>query len=243
MKSSTVFRLGLTAGLAGLLAGGLPAGAAGTPQVTVGSPSVPGTIKNFQLVGHTDLGNRGMNSPIALAGKCAYLGDRSVTASRPNAGIAIVDISKPSAPRQVGTIPAHKGSTQRELRADVGLGLLVVEDYSTSIGGASTSYSGNDLQTYDISKDCTKPKLLSTYDYGPRAPHEFFLWKDPKHPGRVLAYVTHAFYAPDLTVIDLTDPTSPKLVSAFMLPQEVASGSSDVVGTQNPASYIHSIAV
>jgi hypothetical protein len=243
VKSSTVARLGLTAALTGLLVSGLPAGAAGTPQVTIGSPSVPGTIKNFQVVGHTDLGNRGMNSPIALAGKCAYLGDRSVTAARPNAGIAIVDISKPSAPRQVGIIPAHKGSTQRELRADVGLGLLVVEDYSTSIGGASTTYSGNDLQTYDISKDCTKPKLLSTYDYGVRAPHEFFLWKDPKHPGRVLAYVTHAFYAPDLTVIDLTDPTAPKLVSAFMLPQEVASGSTDVVGTQNPASYIHSIAV
>ena len=243
MKSTTVVRLGLTAALAGLLAGGLPAGAAGAPQVTVGSPSVPGTTKNFQVVGHTDLGNRGMNSPIALAGRCAYLGDRSVTAARPNAGIAIVDVSTPSAPRQVGLIPARKGSTQRELRADLGLGLLVVEDYSTSIGGASASYSGNDLQVYDIAKDCTKPKLLSTYDYGARAPHEFFLWKDPKHPGRVLAYVTHAFYAPDLTVIDLTDPTAPKLVSAFMLPQEVASGTGDVVDTQNPASYIHSIAV
>src|ERR671921_1421067 len=102
MKSSTVLRLGLTAALAGLFAGGLPAGAAGTAQVTVGSPSVPGTIKNFQLVGHTDLGNRGMNSPIALAGKCAYLGDRSYAATpRKNAGIAIVDISNPADPRQV----------------------------------------------------------------------------------------------------------------------------------------------
>ncbi|MDX6200046.1 MAG: hypothetical protein QOJ79_3197, partial [Actinomycetota bacterium] len=110
MKSTTALRLGLVAGLSGLLVSGLPAGAAGTPQVTVGSPSIPGTIKNFQLVGHTDLGNRGMNSPIALAGKCAYLGDRSVTAARPNAGIAIVDVSKPSAPKQVGLIPAHKGS-------------------------------------------------------------------------------------------------------------------------------------
>ena len=243
MKSSTLVRLGLVAGLTGLLAGGLPAGAAGGPQVTVGSASVPGTIKNFQVVGHTDLGNRGMNSPIALAGRCAYLGDRSVTGARPGGGIAILDISKPSAPRQVGVIPPRKGSTQRELRADLGLGLLVVQDYSTSIGGAGTSYSGNDLQIYDISKDCTKPKLLSTYDFGPRAPHEFFLWKDPKNPGRALVYVTHAFYAPDLTVIDISDPTAPKLVSAFMLPQQVASGTGDVIATQNPASYIHSIAV
>ena len=80
----------------------------------------------------------------------------------------------------------------------------MVEDYSPYIGSALSggdSYSGNDLQVYDISKDCTKPKLLSTYDFNARAPHEFFLWKDPKHPGRVLAYVTHAIYAPDLSVI------------------------------------------
>jgi hypothetical protein len=243
---ATALRLGLAAALSGLLVSGLPAGAAAGPTTTVGSPSIPGTSKGFTLVGHTDLGNRGMNSPIALAGRCAYVGDRNYDEPRPNGGIAIVDVAKPATPKRVGTIAPRNLSTQRELRADEALGLLVVEDYSPYIGSALSggeSYSGNDLQIYDISKDCTKPKLLSTYDFGVRAPHEFFLWKDPKHPGRVLAYVTHAFYAPDLTVIELTDPTAPKLVSTFMLPQEAASGTGDVVATQNPASYIHSIAV
>ncbi|MDT7548464.1 MAG: hypothetical protein QOE84_858 [Actinomycetota bacterium] len=246
MKSSTAVRLGLAAAITGLLVGGLPAGAAGSPQVTVGSPSVPGTMKGFQLVGHTDLGNRGMNSPLAVAGSCAYVGDRSYDGPRRNGGIAILDISKPSAPRQVNLIPPRQDTTQRELRADLGLGLLVVEDYSPYIGSAQSggaSYSGNDLQVYDISKDCTKPQLLSTYDFGVRAPHEFFLWKDPEHPGRVLAYVTHAIYAPDLSVIDLTDPTTPKLLTTFMSPQQEASGIQDDANTQNPSSYIHSIAV
>jgi hypothetical protein len=247
VKSSTVVRLGLVAALTGLLAGGLPAGAAGTPQVTVGSPSIPGTIKNFQVVGHTDLANRGMNSPIAVAGRCAYLGDRSYAATpRKGSGIAVIDIVNPAKPRQVNLIPARPDATQREMRADLGLGLLVVEDYSPYIGSALSGgdgYSGNDLQVYDIAKDCTKPTLLSTYDFGARAPHEFFLWKDPKHPGRALAYVTHAIYAPDLSVIDLTDPTAPKLVSTFMSPQQEASGVQDDVNTQNPSSYIHSIAV
>src|SRR5690348_12041420 len=121
MKSSTVLRLGLTAALSGLLVSGLPAGAAGTPQVTVGSPSIPGTIKNFQVVGHTDLDNRGMNSPIALAGKCAYLGDRSYAATpRKNAGIAVIDVSNPANPHQVNSIPARPDATQREMRADAG---------------------------------------------------------------------------------------------------------------------------
>ena len=247
MKSTTVVRLGLTAALTGLLAGGLPAGAASGPQVSIGSPSVPGTIKNFQVIGHTDLGNRGMNSPIALAGKCAYLGDRSYVASpRKGAGIAILDVSNPANPHQVNVIPARPDTTQREMRADAGLGLLVVEDYSPYIGSdlsGGDSYSGNDLQVYDISKDCTKPVLLSTYDFGARAPHEFFLWKDPKHLGRVLAYVTTTIYSPDLNVIDLTDPTSPKLVSVFNSPQQSASGVNDDKNTQNPSSYIHSIAV
>jgi hypothetical protein len=126
-----------------------------------------------------------------------------------------------------------------------------VEDYSPYIGSALSggdSYSGNDLQVYDISQDCRHPRLLSTYDFGVRAPHEFFLWKDPKHPGRVLAYVTTTIYGPDLNVIDLTDPAAPVLVTAYEAPQQEASGLQDTVPLANPtasqpASYIHSIAV
>lgn len=233
--------------LAGLLLGSLPSQAAPVPVTTVGSPSVPGTTKGFALVGHTDLGNRGMNSPLAVAGRCAYVGDRSyANPQRKGSGIAVVDVSRPSRPVQVGTLPARPDSTQRELRADRGLGLLVVEDYSPYIGSALSggdAYSGNDLQVYDIARDCRRPRLLSTYDFGVRAPHEFFLWKDPKHPGRVLAYVTTTIYGPDLNVIDLTDPTAPRLLSTYTAPQQEASGTSDTLATQNPSSYIHSISV
>jgi hypothetical protein len=229
-----------------------PGHAGSTPTTTIGSPSTPGTLKGFQLVGHTDLGGRGMNSPLAVAGRCAYVGDRSYDANpRAGAGIAIVDIGNPAAPTRVGTIAARGDTTQRELRADQGLGLLVVEDYSPYVGSDLTggrSYSGNDLQVYDISKDCRKPRLTSTYDFGVRAPHEFFLWKDPKNPGRVLAYVTTTIYGPDLNVVDLTDPTAPKLVSVYEAPQQEAYGTNDTVPLSNPtasqpASYIHSIAV
>jgi hypothetical protein len=252
MRRASLVRLGLTAGLVGLALNGLPATAVPAPVTTIGSASVPGTIKGFRLVGHTDLGNRGMNSPLALAGRCAYIGDRSYAAKpRAGAGIAIVDVRNPARPVRVGTIAARPDATQRELRADKGLGLLIVEDYSPYIGSALSggdAYSGNDLQVYDISKDCTKPRLLSTYDFGVRAPHEFFLWKDPKHPGRVLAYVTTTIYGPDLNVIDLSDPTAPKLVSVYEAPQQEASGLNDTVPLSNPtasqpASYIHSIAV
>ena len=233
--------------VAGLALSALPADATPTAVTTTGSPSVPGTIKGFVLVGHNDLGNRGMNSPLAVAGKCAYVGDRSYAAHpRAGAGVAIVDIANPARPTRVGTLTARPDTTQREVRADQGLGLLVVEDYSPYVGSARSGgdgYSGNDLQVYDIAKDCRKPRLLSTYDFGVRAPHEFFLWKDPKHTGRVLAYVTTTIYGPDLNVLDLSDPTSPTLKAVYEAPQQEASGASDDVATQNPSSYIHSIAV
>jgi hypothetical protein len=177
------------------------------------------------------------------------VGDRYYSQStdekvRPNGGIAIVDASDPTQPRQVGIIPPVGLSTQRELRADAGLGILVVESYSPFIGGSGdpTAPSINNLKVYDIHSDCTKPKLLSTYDFGDRAPHEFFLWKDPKHPGRALAYVTFTIYSPDLMVIDLTDPANPALIGAYDLGIDQAQKTADFVD-ESGSGYLHSLAV
>lgn len=194
-------------------------------------PSRYGTAKGFQLVGHTTLGNRGMNSPIAVAGSCVYVGDRGE-----RAGIAIVDVRNPSRPRQVGTIPAKSGSTQRELRADAGLGLLVVMTYSLDGIGSTT---GNYLHLYDI-RNCTRPVLLSTVDFGPRSPHEFFLWKDPKKPGRALAYLAFTIYSPDLVVYDLTDPKAPTLAATF---DTVADSARPLNAVDSSGGYLHSLSV
>ena len=215
----------------------------------IGSATVYGLDKNFKLVGHTDLEKRGMNSPIAVAGKCVYVGDRYYSSStnepvRKNGGIAIIDASNPAHPRETGTIPPVELSTQRELRADAGLGILVVESYSPFIGGSGdpTGPSINNLKIYDIHSNCLKPKLLATYDFGERSPHEFFLWKDPKHPGRALAYVTFTIYSPDLEVIDLTDPANPKLIGAYDLGIDQAQKTADFVD-ESGSGYLHSLAV
>jgi hypothetical protein len=205
----------------------VPAGAADA----LPAPSRYGTLKSFQLVGHTDLGQRGVNSPVAVAGSCVYVGDRY-----DKGGIAIVDVRNPARPKQVGTIAPTKGSTQRELRADAGLGILVVMTYSTNGVGDNV---GNYLKVYDI-RSCTKPALLSTVDFGARSPHEFFLWKDRKHPGRALAYVTFTIYSPDLAVYDLTDPKAPTLAAVYDLAADAARpfGAFDSSG-----GYLHSLSV
>ncbi|MCA1824234.1 MAG: LVIVD repeat-containing protein [Mycobacteriales bacterium] len=216
--------------LAVAAASGMPATAA---PATGATPSRYGTTRGFQLVGHTTLANRGENSPIAVAGKCVYVGDRYA-----HFGVAIVDVSNPRKPRQVGKIPPVSGATQREMRADAGLGVLVVMSYSLS-GVGSTK--GNDFKIYDISKDCTKPRLASTYDFGARSPHEFFLWKDRAHPGRALLYTTMTIYAPDLQVIDITDIAAPKLVAVYDSATDGVVKPLDAFNSDG--GYLHSISV
>ena len=232
--------LGVLAAVALVLPLASSSGAANT--VAIGSASTPGLTKGFTLVGYADLQRRGMNSPLAVAGKCAYVGDRTYGRLRPDGGVAIVDVSNPSKPKRVGTIPAVANSTQRELRADAGLGILVVMTYSGSTGGGATGGdSVNNIKTYDI-RSCTKPKLLSTYDFGGRSPHEFFLWKDKAHPGRALAYVTFTIFSPDIEVIDLADPANPKLVGVYDLVADQGVKTVDFAD-ESGSGYAHSISV
>ncbi|HVF19475.1 MAG TPA: hypothetical protein VNA14_04445 [Mycobacteriales bacterium] len=200
------------------------------------APALPmksayGAIKGFRLLGSTNLGERGVNSPVAVAGKCVYVGDRY-----DKNGIAIVDVRNPRKPRQVGVIPPVAGRTQRELRADVGLGLLVVMNYSLSTGG-----SGNGVQLYDIATDCLKPTLLSTYDMGPRSPHEFFLWKDALRPGRALVYLANTLFSPDLEVLDITDPRAPRVAAVYDLGVDASENTAAVL--ESGSGYLHSLAV
>ncbi|HVE63911.1 MAG TPA: hypothetical protein VNB94_08940 [Mycobacteriales bacterium] len=224
-------RIRRTATLAALCAAGLlalPAGAAGPPVPT---KSTYGATKGFSLLGSTTLGDRGVNSPLAVAGRCAYVGDRY-----DKNGIAIVNVANPRKPRQVGVIPPVAAATQRELRADVGLGLLVVMNYALTTGGA-----GNNVKLYDIATDCTKPTLLSTYDMGRRSPHEFFLWKDAKRPGRALVYLANTLFSPDLEVVDITDPKAPRLAAVYDLGIDATDQTADVL--ESGSGYLHSLSV
>ncbi len=238
MSRRLLVRTAVSAVLAGLVLTGLPAQAESAPTTSIGSVSTPGLSSNFTLLGSTSLDGRGLNSPLAVAGDCAYIGDRDFTgAVRKNAGVAIVDVRDDAALARVGTIPAVEGVTQRELRADRDLGLLVVMTYGTT--GATT---GNAIEVYDIAADCTKPVKLSTYDFGARPPHEFFWWKDPKNAGRSLLYVTTTLFAPDLTVLDLTDPTSPSLRTTYDLGVDQADQPADAALTSG-SGYLHSLSV
>jgi hypothetical protein len=182
------------------------------------------TRSGFDLVGRHDLGGRGMNAGLAIADDCGYVGSRSA-----GQGTLILDLGDPSSPELIGEIPLNPGSTQREVRAVADLNLLIVLNYRLDfdLGGP------NSLDLYRIA-DCTRPELRARVDFGESMPHEFFLWRDPssQREGRVLVYVAMWGHAPNLRVIDVSDPARPVEVASW--------DAAPVVGI---ASRIHSLSV
>jgi hypothetical protein len=156
---------------------------------------------SLEVVGQSDLGARGLNAGLAVAGGCAYVG------SRGEGPVAVVDISDPAHPTPAGELAARTATTPREVRAYAEGSWLVVLDYALRAGGA------NRLQFYRWADSCKQPAAAGMVDFGGRAPHEMYLWRDPLHAGRVLLYVTmFSGGAGDLQVVDASDPAAPRVI-------------------------------
>jgi len=183
-----------TATVAGLLALSLAPAAAAADQVSV------------EVVGHDDLGARGLNAGLALADHCAYVG------SRGQGPIAIVDISDPARPHGVGTVPARNLTTTRELRAVPARKLLIVLSFALGRGGA------NRIDLYRWTDDCARPAAVGAHDFGGRAPHEFFLWQDPGGARTLLFVSMFSGGRDDLQVLDVTDPAAPRVAGTWSSP-------------------------
>ena len=125
----------------------------------------PGT-GTFEVVGHNDLGGRGMSSALAIAGTTAYVGSRI-----DGKGVAILDIADPANPTVVGELGAPDealaGISSRELRAVADLNLLVVLNLRCSPdlhGCAMGTAEQENIKFYDIS-DRLHPRLVSKVEF------------------------------------------------------------------------------
>ena len=166
-------------------------------------------VSEFEIVGHTDLGARGMNSALAIAGDTAYVGSR--VDSKP---ILILDLASLGV---VGEIPGTAGISSRELRA-AGNTLIVMNlNCSPDLHACSGAQVSESLELYDITNR-RAPALLASYPVvGPsqffrRSPHEFYLWQDAT---RTLVYLASPGSAPTLEVIDITDPRMPTRIAGW----------------------------
>lgn len=193
-------------------------------------PDAPGP--GFELVGHSDLGARGMNAALAVVGDTVYVGSRT-DAPHPHAGVLIVDVRDPASPTVVGEIgPPDEDlvfMSSRELRADPDRHLLFVLEFACSpdlhachgdtgrFGATGGAAETDRLKIYDVT-DPRAPVRVGTYDFGSdplrdaSKPHEMFLWRGG---GRELMYVTTPGGPPSLTVIDVTDASAPVAVATW----------------------------
>jgi hypothetical protein len=193
-----------------------------TAKVDLPAPALPAP-GSFELVGHDPLMSRGMNAALAVYGNYAYVGSRT-DGSHLNSGVMVVDVSTPSAPKIVHEIgapnEANIGESSRELRILPKENLLLVLNHGCSElihRCINTTQAGVNLVTsnisfYDISgANGANPKLVAKYlpsRTEPQTPHEFFIWSDPKEPGRTLLYETapstDASGRQNLYVVDLS---------------------------------------
>lgn len=142
------------------------------------------------VVGHDPIGERGSNGNMAWAGDCAYIaGD----------GIAVMDVSDPTAPRHVRTL-----KTPGSLDTLETLHAVEAEDRSILVAGRYGLFFDFQLQdsapvdVYDVS-ECTDPQLLTTIDV-PQSVHNLTLTADARTMWSTLP----------LQAYDLTDPARPE---------------------------------
>ncbi|MGD2164105.1 MAG: hypothetical protein PVH50_01105 [Anaerolineae bacterium] len=174
----------------------------------------PGTAWNFDLIDHNALGAIGSHGGLALKDDCTYVGNYRRSA------VAIVNISDPAEPSILKLLELPRGTSPVELRAVPDLDLLVASDLSAAAR----------LLTYDVS-DCAAPKPLgSTRLVGPA--HEFYLWRNATE---LLAYAAMFDHRPpDLTVVNLTDPSQPQEVARWTAAAEGVTGHPSLIEHLRP---------
>lgn len=183
-----------------------PTAPATIPGAEALGPTTAGRVENFVEVGHDALEGRGWNAGLALQYPCAYIGSR-----RPYIGIE--DVSDPARPAYVGDFLFPFRSEPVEVRTVPDLDLLVVLNFALNPS----------VMTYDV-QDCREPRPIGSLGLG-AVGHEFFLWRDPAEPARLLMFV--AMFqpsGPDLMVVDLTEADRPSLIGTWSSEDEGISG-------------------
>ncbi|WP_328773882.1 PA domain-containing protein [Streptomyces sp. NBC_00286] len=186
---------------------------------------LPATQKNAQLVSKLKLSN-------VVEGKIADVGVHKVYAylaswggvGCDNTGVYVVDIRKPSKPKEVGFIPAPAGSAPGE-------GIQTVHLSTPSFNG-DVLVSNNEIcgetgsggmNIYDVSNP-TKPKALAEgvgdFTLGgektetARQIHSVFAWDAGR---KAYAVIVDNEEGTDVDIMDITDPTKPQLIAEYDL--------------------------
>jgi len=186
----------------------------------------PASCRGFKWVGHTDLGGRGHSDQVMVADGHAYIGHSKTR------GTSVVDVRDPRAPRVVGLLPHHAGSWAIHLQVAEGL-LLVAEAfdfraamsddeyYLRSVGGFRSERFGKrghdfsaGMRVYDLSVP-GQPREIGFMEVPGLGIHRLW-WTGGRHA--YASALLDGFSDYTLVVIDMEDPTRPRMAGQWWLP-------------------------
>jgi len=184
---------------------------------------LPGSSENVTLLGQVDIDGAAPDrvADVTAYGNYAYLSVRDPEGCT-DAGFAVIDISDPSDPEQVGFIDSTDGSFPGEgahvinmntpfFKGQILAGNNEICDEETGEGG---------LSLWDVTNPLA-PVVLTMHAGDPSAgeagfPHEFnhihsvFIWQQKK---RAFAVMTDNMEFTDIDIMEITDPRNPRLIA------------------------------
>lgn len=181
------------------------------PSDTASGRAALGYRCNLQLVGHYTSGSSGT---LEAYGDCAYYGLASDVT-----GTQVLDVSQPGlpTPTTVLTTPAML-SPWESLKVNAKRKLLVADRWS--LLPADTDLNSY-LDVYDVSGDCSHPRLLSSTNMAPAHGHEG--WFSPDGMTYFMS-TTGPDGTPTVFPIDLSDPVHPRRLASWTFPAQTHGG-------------------
>ncbi len=180
--------------------------------------------KGVRVVGHNNLGNRGSNLQLAWVDTCAYVSSTIPNMGLPGfegnpgadpaqQGVAVLDVSNPRRPRQVGLLRDRGAIFATETMHAVaapGRAVLAAGAYGGGKPG-STADNAAFLDLYDVS-NCTRPKHMSQFVW----PENVHMVTVSPNGQRVYGTIIDPFGGGGgLFVLDISDLAKPKLLGRF----------------------------
>jgi hypothetical protein len=162
--------------------------------------------RGLELVGHTDLDGRGDGMQVMRSGDVAYVGHMGDF----GVGTSVVDIADPSRPRVVRQIAVPKGTHSHKVQLADGLLLANHEQYPYRIGVPEST----GLLVYDVTSP-TEPRRIGFLAIDGLGVHRIWF------AGGRYAYASAretGYRNRILIVVDLADPTLPRLASRWWWP-------------------------
>ncbi len=222
-------------------------GAAGS---VAGRQSVPPREEGLELVGSYDLADTrlagdGRVADVSAKGNYAYL-TMFYEPTCARGGVQVVDISNPAAPKAAGYVPSHvdtfsgEGSQVISLNTQAFKGDVLV--YQNEWCPGTTNGVGG-ISVIDVTNPKQPKKLVEgagdfTKKNGSQSPgqpqtkanqtHSAFAWEqrddDGNKTGKAYVVLVDDLEEPDVDILNITNPSKPKMVSETNLDQFAQTG-------------------